>query len=272
MVLDCIKFIKYSIDLQNNSTFVRVVPENNKESGRLYKSHPPVSENGSGSISPIGLEFPAESQRKYPVFDFFQVAAFLRYFLFERIGRDVVQREVVAGVDYQSVVEGIGEADGNGDVGRPEQVFVFEVGGFPRSVVAAHPQFGTDEESRLDAGFQGQSFGYVKVGQDRNVQVIEPVAKLFGLGYESSSRAPFRPRRLVGGTLPGIEHVRRDGEPFQRAVFGESADDQRGFRSVQVAGILGGTSVQVGDVDSDFRAERKGFLPGNDSGGQHNCD
>ena len=119
MVLDCIKFIKYSIDLQNNSTFVRVVPENNKESGRFYKSHPPVSENGSGSIFPIGLEFPAESQRKYPVFDFFQVAAFLRDFLFERIGRDVVQREVVAGVDYQSVVEGIGEADGNGDVGRP---------------------------------------------------------------------------------------------------------------------------------------------------------
>ena len=81
----------------------------------------------------------------------------------------------------------------------------------------------------------------------------------------------FRAERALGdfgaGTLARIQDVQRNGEPFGRPVFGESADHQRGFRAGEVIDVVETVGMQVRNVYTDFGAERERFLSRNGSGG-----
>ena len=61
------------------------------------------------------------------------------------------------------------------------------------------------------------------------------------------------------GTLARIQNIQRNGEPFGRPVFGESADHQRGFRAGEVIDVVETVGMQVRNVYSDFGPNVKGF-------------
>ena len=138
---------------------------------------------------------------------------------------------------------------------------MLRVFGIPGAAVDFCPVFAAEQEARLDTRFQRQSVGDVEVGQDRNIQVVQPVVEFeFVFGAE----------RALGdfgaGTLARIQNIQRNGEPFGRPVFGESADHQRGFRAGEVIDVVETVGMQVRNVYSDFGSERERFLSRNGAG------
>ena len=62
---------------------------------------------------------------------------------------------------------------------------MLRVFGIPGAAVDFCPVFAAEQEARLDTRFQRQSVGDVEVGQDRNIQVVQPVVEFeFVFGAE----------------------------------------------------------------------------------------